>query len=231
MLRAIAIGLVQVLAVLCAVVVVCSVPAANAAFSPANANTAAAATPPAAAVRHRATLTREAHRQWGLGAPVALFAAQVHAESGWAEGAVSRVGAVGLAQFMPSTALWWCKTQGTPEACTPSNPTWALRALLGYDHYLYTRLARAGPEPARHWAALRSYNGGLGHWLNEYQRAAINSAPAPPGLPAIDAACGSASRAAQHCPENLNYPRRIFALQARYSAWGAMVPWPAGVTP
>jgi len=43
---------------------------------------------------------------WGLEAPVALFAAQVHQESGWREDARSPVGALGLAQFMPGTAAW-----------------------------------------------------------------------------------------------------------------------------
>ena len=61
---------------------------------------------PAAAARYRLTLLREAHGQWGLDAPVAAFAAQVHQESGWNPQAVSRVGARGLAQFMPATTLW-----------------------------------------------------------------------------------------------------------------------------
>lgn len=37
----------------------------------------------------------------------------------------------------------------------------------------------------------------------------------------IDAACGSARRAALHCRENLGYPARILhTLQARYAGWG-----------
>ena len=61
---------------------------------------------PHESARYRLTLLREAHGQWGLDAPVAAFAAQVHQESGWNPQAVSRVGARGLAQFMPATTLW-----------------------------------------------------------------------------------------------------------------------------
>lgn len=187
---------------------------------------AAAQVPPAAAA-WRAELTRAAHAQWGLDAPVAAFAAQVHQESGWRADAVSRVGAQGMAQFMPATARWWCQVNRlTVAECQPSNPRWALRALVGYDRWLWDRLGAAG-EPyrgavegraargARLWATLRSYNGGLGHWQAESRLAA------GPLRSQIDAACGRARRAPVHCAENLHYPRRILIeLQPRYAAWG-----------
>jgi hypothetical protein len=186
--------------------------------------------PPQAAARYRSELTRAAHSQWGLDAPVALLAAQVHQESGWNPQAVSRVGAAGLAQFMPATATWWCGRAGTAAAdCTPTNPAWALRAMVGYDRYLWGQLASAGDAPARWWATLRSYNGGLGHWQTE-ARVALRTAGAPtqPSTqPAIDAACGLARRHRSHCPENLGYPHRIMVvLQPRYQTWGAMVAAP-----
>ncbi|MBY0466660.1 MAG: transglycosylase SLT domain-containing protein, partial [Burkholderiales bacterium] len=53
---------------------------------------------PAAAHKYRAELTRAAHSQWGLDAPIAALAAQVHQESGWQPNAVSHVGAQGMAQ-------------------------------------------------------------------------------------------------------------------------------------
>ncbi|MBP6897390.1 MAG: transglycosylase SLT domain-containing protein [Pseudacidovorax sp.] len=68
--------------------------------------TAAAQTIPRDAERYQLTLKREAQRTWGLDAPVATFAAQVHQESRWRADARSPVGAQGLAQFMPSTASW-----------------------------------------------------------------------------------------------------------------------------
>ena len=86
---------------------------------------------PAQAARYRAELVRAAHSQWGLDAPVAALAAQVHQESGWRPDAVSHVGARGMAQFMPATATWWCALNGLgAAACQPHNPTWALRALV-----------------------------------------------------------------------------------------------------
>ncbi|WZB64465.1 lytic transglycosylase domain-containing protein [Achromobacter xylosoxidans] len=41
-----------------------------------------------------------------MDAPVSTFAAQIHQESAWRPGAVSAVGAQGMAQFMPATSSW-----------------------------------------------------------------------------------------------------------------------------
>lgn len=173
---------------------------------------------PAAAQPHRALLVRTANSIWGLGAPVAVFAAQVHQESAWKPEAVSRVGARGLGQFMPATASWWCELNKlAPADCQPHNTTWALRALVGYDKYLYDRTPTHYGAYDRMWVALRGYNGGLGHW----QREAAVSGAAQPTRQQVDAACGKARRAAVHCRENLGYPQRILVeLQPRYLSWG-----------
>ncbi|BEV15812.1 transglycosylase SLT domain-containing protein [Herbaspirillum sp. DW155] len=178
---------------------------------------------PVQATRHRAELTRAAHAGWGLDAPVPVFAAQIHQESGWNPQAVSRVGAKGMAQFMPATARWWCASNGIAAGhCLPENPTWAMRALVGYDRWLYERV-RGPDEFSRLWAMSRSYNGGLGHWLQE---AAIVR-PALDRL-SIDSACGKAKRHPSFCRENLDYPRRILIqLQPRYQSWGRSVPVPS----
>ncbi len=182
---------------------------------------------PHAALQYRAELVRAAHTHWGLDAPVALLAAQVHQESAWRPGAVSHVGAAGLAQFMPATAAWLCGRTGTPSSdCLPHNPTWALRALVQYDRWLYDRLAVAGEAGPRWWATLRAYNGGLGHWQAEARVAGSTAQPA------VDAACGRARRAALHCTENLAYPQRIMvALQPRYASWGLGVAPPVPSEP
>ena len=173
---------------------------------------------PAAAQQHRTLLVRTANATWGLGAPVAVFAAQVHQESAWKPEAVSGVGARGLAQFMPSTASWWCELNKlAPSACQPHNTAWALRALVGYDKYLYDRTPTRYGAYDRMWVALRGYNGGLGHW----QREAAVSGSAQPTRQQVDSACGKARRAAVHCRENLGYPQRILVdLQPRYLSWG-----------
>lgn len=173
---------------------------------------------PAAAQQHRALLVRSAHSTWGLNAPVAVFAAQIHQESGWRPEAVSQVGARGLAQFMPATAQWWCDAIKVSRAdCQPHNPAWALRAMVGYDKYLYDRTPTRYSAYDRMWVTLRGYNGGLGHW----QREAAASGAAQPTRRQVDAACGKARRAAVHCRENLGYPSRILIeLQPRYRGWG-----------
>lgn len=187
-------------------------------------NPAHAQSIPQAAHQHRATLTRAAHTAWGLDAPIAALAAQVHQESGWRANALSPVGAQGLTQFMPATARWWCaREQQSASECQPYNPTWALRSMVGYDKYLYDLVPARFTPYERLYVALRGYNGGLGHWRAEAAIAAASGATNHfPSLTQIDAACGKARRAAVHCAENLGYPRRILlGLQPRYASWGA----------
>ncbi|MCL1960500.1 MAG: transglycosylase SLT domain-containing protein [Desulfovibrionaceae bacterium] len=203
---------------------------------------------PAQAARYRLLLLRQAHGQWGLDAPVAALAAQVQQESNWNPQAVSRAGAQGMAQFMPATARWWCDLTGVAAAdCLAHNPAWALRALVGYDLYLFNRAPAYLGDYDKLWLALRGYNGGQANWQAEARTIAAGPPqgdPAPlggsataagvergghiTGLPQptreqIDAACGAARRAVSHCAENLAYPRRILIdLQPRYAAWGAV---------
>lgn len=179
---------------------------------------AAAAQVPPAASAYKRTLIRAAQAEWGLGAPVAVFAAQVHQESGWRADAVSRVGARGLGQFMPATATWWCNMLGlAAEQCQPHNPTWAINALVGYDHWLYQRTPAHYTPQDRMWVALRGYNGGLGHWQAEARSTGLRE----PTRAQVDAACGQARRSLVHCAENLGYPQRILnVLQPRYASWG-----------
>lgn len=170
---------------------------------------------PQAANGYRAELTRTARAVWGLEAPVATFAAQIHQESGWRPGAVSHVGAAGLAQFMPGTSQWIAGVDPALKTNQPFNPSWAMRALVTYDLYLFERTPKTYAHRDRMWVALRAYNGGLGHWQAEARNATGSDRVA------VDAACGSARRHRSHCTENLGYPRRILVdLQPRYVAWG-----------
>jgi soluble lytic murein transglycosylase-like protein len=173
---------------------------------------------PRHALQYRADLTRIAHSAWGLNAPVPVFAAQIHQESGWNANAVSRVGAMGAAQFMPATARWWCALNKLSESdCQPRNVTWSLRALVGYDRWLMQRVYCANEFDSL-WATLRSYNGGLGHWQREAALAHVKSRIA------IDAQCGRAKRSVIHCAENLGYPNRILNRhQFIYASWGRVV--------
>ena len=172
---------------------------------------------PQAAQQHRALLTRTAHAVWGMDAPVSVFAAQIHQESGWRPNAVSPVGAAGLAQFMPRTAEWIATTDPQLANNQPFNPAWAMRAMVRYDRQLYQAAPSRYSPRDRMWVALRSYNGGQGHWQAEARASGVRE----PSREQVDAACGKARRAALHCQENLGYPQRILVvLQPRYAAWG-----------
>lgn len=172
---------------------------------------------PQAAQQYRPLLVRTAHAFWGLDAPVAVFAAQVHQESAWRPDAVSHVGAQGLAQFMPGTTRWIAGLHPDLAAQQPYNPAWALRALVTYDLWLYERTPARYDPFDRMWVALRAYNGGLGHWQAEARGLGVRL----PSRVQVDAACGTARRAAVHCRENLGYPHRILVvLQPRYLQWG-----------
>lgn len=185
---------------------------------------------PRAAERHRAELIRVSRAVWGLEAPVAVFAAQVHTESWWRNGTVSSAGAQGLAQFLPSTAEWLPRAvpelerEAGPSA--PFNPGWALRACVTYDKYLWDRLAAKGTQkkaltPCNRMAfALSAYNGGMG-WTNRDRNLAARRGLDP------DRYFGSvetvnAGRRASAKRENQRYVSFIFERQAAYvkAGWG-----------
>lgn len=181
---------------------------------------APAQTVPAAANAYRGELTRNARAVLGLDAPVSLFAAQIHQESGWRKGAVSAVGAQGMAQFMPATASWISGLFPELAANTPYNPSWALRAVVRYDGWLYQRIRAA--DACQRWAmALSAYNGGLG-WISRDQTLASSR-----GLDRLvwfgSVETVNAGRSKANWRENRDYPRRIiFTRQPAYvtAGWG-----------
>lgn len=175
--------------------------------------------PPRAAIKYRTELTRSARLAWGLDAPIATFAAQVHQESGWNPAAVSRVGARGLAQFMPATASWFGGIVPDLAARQPENPAWALRALTAYDRWLWERIAADAPCD-RMAMVLSAYNGGLGWLLKDKalaQRQGLSRARWWSATERVNA-----GRAPAAWAENRAYPVRILrVLEPRYGAWGA----------
>ena len=177
---------------------------------------------PNEAKRWRADLTRAAHAQWGLDAPIAALAAQLHQESRWQANAMSHVGAIGMAQFMPATATWWCELNGlSKQDCQPTNPVWAIRALVGYDRWLFERVKGADLR-SRHAFMLSAYNGGLG-WVQRDQKLASSKGLDP--LVWFDSVeLVNAGRSAANWKENRVYPKRILIeLQPLYATWGPNV--------
>ncbi len=179
---------------------------------------AQAAQPPAAALHYRDVTIRNARLVWGLNAPVADFAAQIHQESHWRPDAVSPVGAEGLGQFMPATTRWFGDLVPELAAKAPFNPDWSIRALMHYDRWLWQRLdAVNGCE--RMAMTLSAYNGGLG-WVQRDRRLAVSR-----GLNGrrwfghIEQVNAGRSPAAWR--ENRHYPARILReLAPRYLSWG-----------
>ena len=186
---------------------------------------ARAATPriPETSALYRLKLERVAGREFGLDAPVARLAAQIHQESGWRADARSPF-AIGLTQFTPATARWLpqvCPAVGEPD---PWDPDWALRAQSCYMAWL---LGRARPfvyagamDACTRWNfALRAYNGGEG--MLKRERLATQRA----GDDANDwrEVERHRVRAGWAWRENTGYPRRIMlVLEPVYLAAG----WP-----
>lgn len=164
------------------------------------------------AYKWRRQLTREAQAQWGLNAPVADFAAQIHQESAWRANATSRVGAQGMAQFMPATATWisgaYPALGPTPQ---PASPAWAIRALVTYDRHIWERL-QAADDCNRMAKTLSCYNGGP-RWVQRDEILAEER-----GLdPAIwwgNVETVNSGRSQANWHENRGYPRRILVMLA-----------------
>lgn len=169
---------------------------------------------PVQAQRYRADLTRNAHAVWGLSAPIATFAAQIHQESGWNSNARSAY-AGGLAQFTPATATWisgvYPHDLGDNQ---PYNPGWALRALVTYDRRLFGQV-KGESECDRMAFALSAYNGGLGY---VYKRQKLSGSPGR----CMGATCDiNPGIAPSNQAENSHYPRAILLKwQPIYAQWG-----------
>lgn len=162
---------------------------------------------PSDAHRHRAELVRNARLIWGLDAPTATFAAQIHQESAWQPAARSRY-AHGLAQFTPATAAWIVDIDPLLAGADAGNPVWAVRALVRYDRWLWERNPAAAPCD-RMAFALAAYNGGEA-WLRREQRQASAIGLAPDRWwRNVETTC---LRAAWACQENRGYTRRILRI-------------------
>ncbi len=175
---------------------------------------------PRDAVHHQRELTRHARAVWGLNAPVAMFAGQIHQESRWHSNAQSTVGAEGIAQFMPGTATWISGAYklGEPQ---PYNVGWALRALVTYDHHLWQRVNASGPCD-RAAMTLSAYNGGLGWVYRDQDLAAKNGHDRRRWFGSVE--LFNAGRSADNFAQNRDYPQVILTRwQPLYTLWGGEI--------
>lgn len=172
---------------------------------------------------HKRDLIRNARMVWGLSAPVATFAAQIHQESGWDPAAVSPVGAAGMAQFMPGTSLWISGLYSDLDDNQPYNPQWALRALVQYDKWLYDRVPAALTHCEQMAFVLSSYNGGLGWLQKDVRKCMVDTKNCDAVLWFNNVEMYNGGRAIWAFRENRGYSSRILqGLEARYqrAGWG-----------
>lgn len=174
---------------------------------------------PESSALYRHALQREAAAVFGLDAPVARFAAQLHQESGWRADARSPY-AQGLAQFTPATATWIAQAYPALSPADPWDPLWSIRAQVAYMGHLWQGVAGAATECDRWAFALSGYNGGPG-WVARDRRLA--SAKGADGSRWFGNTEKHSNRAAWAFKENRAYPRRILLqLEPAYIAAG----WP-----
>lgn len=181
----------------------------------------AEARPPARCQPLQELVTAASHAIHGPRAPAATSGAQLAQESGCNERAVSRVGAQGLAQFMPATAADMAKR--FPRHCSPADPFSPVWAVWCQHVYMASLLGqnRDGMTECDRWAfALWAYNGGQG-WVNRDKRLAASKGADPSRY--LEVAPFNAGRSAANFHENRTYTSRIFALQVRFDAWGRAV--------
>lgn len=176
---------------------------------------------PRDAYRYQRDLIRTAHAFWGLDAPIAAFAGQVHQESAWNERARSPF-AAGLTQFTPGTAAdmgrLFPKELGQVNVY---NPQWALRAMVLYMKMLYQR--NPGASDCDTLAFAQScYNGGE-RWLRRDQ-AVARARGSDPGRWFGHVELYNSGRAIHFFAENRGYPRNILLRwQPLYASWGRTV--------
>lgn len=157
---------------------------------------------PPEAHQYKRDLIRAGRNVWGMDAPSATMAAQIHQESRWRAVAASPVGAVGIAQFMMPTARWIQGAYPGELAGDVLSADWGIRALVRYDRHLWERTSAL--DGCEQWAfTLASYNGGEG-WTRKRQR----MSPTP--MVCLFATCEiNPGITAANQRENAGYPRRI----------------------
>lgn len=171
---------------------------------------------PAMSYRYRRAIELAAIRAFGLDAPVALLAAQIRAESAYAETARSAAGAQGMAQFMPRTALSMARLYPELRPANPRDPGWAIRAQALHMRDLVAAYPAAATTCDRYAFALSAYNGGPR--ALDRERALASASTLWFGQGAVEA---QRSRTRANWNENRRYVRRILIQwEPDYSAAG-----------
>lgn len=150
---------------------------------------AAAALDSSVPAPYRQMLTRSAAQCPVI--PAGVLAAQLRTESGFDPNAISPVGAMGLAQFMPGTWPMWGRDLDANGVASPFDPAEAIDAQVRFMCDLHGTATRSGIPGDPIALALAGYNAGWG--------AVLTYAGIPP------------------FPETRSYVRRILDLAAQLS--------------
>jgi hypothetical protein len=178
---------------------------------------------PPDAYRWRGELIKAVRTEWPS-AGIATMAAQIHQESEWRADAVSPVGASGIAQFMPQTATWLSGAKAHLGPSDPTNPIWALRAMVAYNKLLWDskETSRAADDCSHMAMVLSCYNGGCKWVERDRLKALTQSLRDDVWWDHVEKV--NAGRSQANWTENRGYPRRILLmLEPRYEAagWGS----------
>ena len=177
---------------------------------------------PPAALKYRPILTREAHAEMGINAPIPLLAAQIEQESGWRANVTAWDNGRGLAQFMDGTASDIYRLYPELGKPMPYSPVWAIKALIKYNLHIYNRVK--GDDQCQRWGAtLKGYNAGYGYVL-QAQKASPH-----PGIWFGITEFIPTKQSKKNFEYSRMYPHWIlFKRQHNYEGWGRFVCEDAG---
>ena len=181
---------------------------------------------PRRALAYKRQLIRVAQAYWGLDAPVARMAGQIHLESAWIPTAKNPV-ASGLGQFTARTAATMAQLYPELDPPQPFSPVWALRAVVIYDLHLYRGIQAHADTSSLPtctlWAMILSaYNGGPG-WLERDRRLAQQRGASP------DRWWGAVSEHSRRSAENRRRNRAyVDAILCRFEPAYRLAGWPGG---
>lgn len=137
-----------------------------------------------------------------------LFKAQLIAESNLNPNAVSPVGAIGVAQFMPDTWQDVIRELDYPLDSKATNPSLAIPAAAYYMAKQIEGWTSPRPEIDRYCLALASYNAGFGNMLDAQKFAcgALGYAPIAYHLKSVTGG---------HSSKTTDYVKRIYSIYFR----------------
>ena len=171
--------------------------------------------PPRESLRYKRMVIGAARAEFGLEAPVSLFASQISVESDWRPAVESKY-AAGLTQFTEQTADWAATRWRDLRPANPLSPAWAIRAAARYNRFLFDRMD-ADTDCDRYAMMFASFNGGQGNHRKDVRLTRERGDDPRRWWGHVEK---HSNRADWAFRENREYPRRIMRRQSIYASWG-----------